>query len=337
MTAARKLTVFFGERDRVEGRWLSDLVGSLLQRHRITSAVVLRASEGFGPHHIEQAADLLSLSDDLPLQLIAFDVPERIDALACDLLARHPSARMSGSEGHLLAGLPEQGDAGERDETDLQLTVLVGRRESLGGARAHRALVDIAHACGAAGATAMLGVEGAVDGRHTRGRFFAANGAVAMAVTAVGPRHAILSAAARTADALPGRAVLLETVTLLKRGGAAHGTLPRAHGDMLQLTVHASEDTRRGSFSLGPELIRTLRAGGAAGATSLRGIWGFHGEHEPHGDRLLRPHRGVPLLTTTVADPETVAGSWRVIDEMTQTVGLVTAQRVRRVTAPTTP
>jgi hypothetical protein len=44
------------------------------------------------------------------------------------------------------------------------------------------------------------------------------------------------------------------------------------------------------------EIIRRLCASRAAGATSLRGIWGFHGDHAPHGDRPLRLRRGVPVV-----------------------------------------
>ena len=33
---------------------------------------------------------------------------------------------------------------------------------------------------------------------------------------------------------------------------------------------------------------RLLRSGTARGATVLRGIWGFHGDHKPHGDKLFQ-------------------------------------------------
>ena len=43
------------------------------------------------------------------------------------------------------------------------------------------------------------------------------------------------------------------------------------------------------------EIIRRLRASDAAGATSLRGVWGFHGDQPPHGDKLLQIRRHVPV------------------------------------------
>ena len=42
---------------------------------------------------------------------------------------------------------------------------------------------------------------------------------------------------------------------------------------------------------------RLLRSETAAGATVLRGIWGFYGDHKPHGDKLFQLARGVPVTT----------------------------------------
>ncbi|MGH3262374.1 MAG: DUF190 domain-containing protein, partial [Trebonia sp.] len=39
---------------------------------------------------------------------------------------------------------------------------------------------------------------------------------------------------------------------------------------------------------------RLQRETEAAGATVLRGIWGFHGDHAPHGDSVLQVRRHVP-------------------------------------------
>ena len=48
--------------------------------------------------------------------------------------------------------------------------------------------------------------------------------------------------------------------------------------------VYASEQSRHDERPLYSELVRRLRGAGAAGATTLRGIWGYHGDHAPHGD-----------------------------------------------------
>ena len=75
-------------------------------------------------------------------------------------------------------------------------------------------------------------------------------------------------------------------------------------------------------------LIRRLRESGASGATCLRGIWGFHGDHPPHGDRLLQLRRHVPVVTIIVDTPERIAESFEIVDELTDEAGLVTSEMV---------
>ena len=53
--------------------------------------------------------------------------------------------------------------------------------------------------------------------------------------------------------------------------------------------------------------IRRLRSAGISGTTTLRGIWGFHGDHAPHGDRLLQLGRHVPTVTIVIDTPERIA------------------------------
>ena len=60
----------------------------------------------------------------------------------------------------------------------------------------------------------------------------------------------------------------------------------------------------------------------------LRGIWGFHGDHEPHGDKLFQLARKVPVTTIVVDTPEAIARSFSVIDRVTARHGLVTSEMV---------
>jgi PII-like signaling protein len=80
-------------------------------------------------------------------------------------------------------------------------------------------------------------------------------------------------------------------------------------------------------------LIRALRESGAGGATCLRGIWGFHGDRAPHGDRLLQLRRHVPVVTIIVDTPEGIARSFGIIDEVTGHAGLVTSEMVPALAA----
>jgi len=75
-------------------------------------------------------------------------------------------------------------------------------------------------------------------------------------------------------------------------------------------------------------IVRRLRSAGIAGATTQRGMWGFHGDHAPHGDRLLQLGRHVPAVTVVIDSAERIAAAFAVIDELTAEQGLVTSEIV---------
>ncbi len=60
----------------------------------------------------------------------------------------------------------------------------------------------------------------------------------------------------------------------------------------------------------------------------LRGIWGYHGDHQPHGDKPLSLSRRVPVVTIVIDTPANIAESFDVIDELTRNEGLVTSEMV---------
>jgi PII-like signaling protein len=84
---ALKLTVYFGERDRVEGRFLADALVDLYERHRLTTSVMLRGVEGFGLRHTLHTDRLLTLSEDLPLISVAVDSRATIERLVSGVRA----------------------------------------------------------------------------------------------------------------------------------------------------------------------------------------------------------------------------------------------------------
>jgi PII-like signaling protein len=100
--------------------------------------------------------------------------------------------------------------------------------------------------------------------------------------------------------------------------------------------LYSGDHARRGEHPLHHRLIRELRAAGAYGATSLRGIWGYHGDDRPHGDTLWQLRRRVPIVTVTVDTPERIRRSFELIDELTRETGLVTSEIVPafRATGP---
>jgi PII-like signaling protein len=46
------------------------------------------------------------------------------------------------------------------------------------------------------------------------------------------------------------------------------------------------------------------------------GIWGYHGDHPPHGDRLLTLRRRVPALTVVVDRPDRIHRWYEIVDEL---------------------
>ena len=76
------------------------------------------------------------------------------------------------------------------------------------------------------------------------------------------------------------------------------------------------------------ELVRRLRGAGAAGATTLRGIWGYHGDHAPHGDSVWQLRRRVPVLTVLVDTPANIGRWYVLVDVLTTDTGLVTSEIV---------
>jgi hypothetical protein len=67
-----------------------------------------------------------------------------------------------------------------------------------------------------------------------------------------------------------------------------------------------------------------------------RGIWGYHGDHAPHGDSFRQLRRRVPVLTVIVDTPDRSRRWLSIVDELTDETGLVTSEMVPafRATAP---
>jgi PII-like signaling protein len=330
-----KLTVYFGESDRAGGRLLSDALLDLFERGDLHAAVLLRAVEGFGIKHALRTDRFLSLSEDLPLVAVAVDERRRIE----DVLP-HVSALVGGGLVTLeRARLLHDGlDAVELPEAlheATKLTIYLGRDERVDGRPAFLEVVEHLRREGLAGATVLLGVDGMAHRRRQRARFFARNEAVPLMVVSVGGGEAIARALPGLERLLTDPLVTLERVRVCKRDGttfAGPRHLPEQDdaglGIWQKLAVYAGEQARHGDHPLYVELIRRLREAGASGATSVRGIWGFSGDHPPHGDRLFRLRRRVPVVTTIVDRPAEVQRWFRIVDECTAGAGLVTSEMV---------
>jgi PII-like signaling protein len=120
----------------------------------------------------------------------------------------------------------------------------------------------------------------------------------------------------------------LERVRVCKRDGQSLALPPAGDGGWQKLMVYTSEVVRHQGQPVHRAIVRRLRSAGLSGATTLRGIWGFHGDHAPHGDRLLQLGRHVPAVTIVIDTPERIAAGYSVIDELTSERGLVTCETI---------
>jgi PII-like signaling protein len=335
------LSTYFGERDRAGRRLLADELFDIYGAEAVRASVLLRGAEGFGRLHHMHTDRLLSLSEDLPVVSIAVDARERIEAALERVLAVKRRGLVTLERARLLSG--SAADAGPLDGelgAEAKLTVFLGRQERAEGGSAFAAVCELFRRCGFAGATVLLGVDGTLHRQRRRARFFAANADVPAMVVAVGSRAAVDAALTQLRRLLPDPLVTLERVRVCKRDGTLLATpheLPGTdeHGLGLwqKLTVYSSAADDHEGVPLHLEIIRRLRAADAAGATSLRGIWGFHGDHAPHGDRLLRVRRHVPVVTIAIDTPERSERSFAIIDALTVRHGLVTSELVPALAA----
>jgi PII-like signaling protein len=207
-----------------------------------------------------------------------------------------PGDGQGGAPGDLAGGVQEDGEA--RASGDVVKATIWGPRS--GPSSPHLKSVAALHRHGAEAATVLLGVDGVLDGERRRARFVAANRGVPAMTVAVGKRGAIDAALAEVVAA--AHLVTVEPVVTFCRIATVS-----LHGAAARVTLVTSEVAAGGARPRYLELIHELRREGAAGATALRGVWGFRGGGEPHGDRVLALRRDVPMLVEAVDAPERAA------------------------------
>jgi len=325
-----KLTAFFGERQRNGSRYLAESMLDLYTQRQVADSVMLRGIASFGPRHVIRSDQSLTLSEDPPIAITAVDTSENIGGLVDDVVAMTHRGLITLERARLYNGeLPEADDG-------VRLTIYVGRRRRIDGAAAFYAVCELLHQHQFAGATVYLGVDGTADGRRRRARFFSGNTDVPIMIIAVG-------SAAQAQRALPELEALMaqplltvERVQVCKRDGqllARPPALPAvdAHGRMLRqkLTIYTDAATHHDGVPIHRALVRRLwESQTVGGATVLRGIWGFHGDHKPHGDKLIQYGRQVPVTTIVVDTPEVIGQCFDLIDDVTGRHGLVTSEMV---------
>lgn len=328
-----KLTAYFGERLRDGDRFLADALLDLYADARLATSVVLRGIAGFGPRNVLRSDQSLSLSEDSPIVVIAVDTPDKIRPLA------ETAAEMTS---HGLVTLERVRFVGRPDVTipdTAELTIYLGRQDRVAGQPAHRAICAALYRHGFAGSAVFLGVDGTRYGRRKRARFFSRNADVPQLIVAVGDAAQLARVLAEVETMLDDPLWTMERVEICKRDGALIApptALPTTDGTgrrlWQKLTVRTSEATLHDDAPIHRALMRRLRDSDVvSGATALRGIWGFHGAHAPHGDRLFQLTRQVPVTTVIIDGPDRIAEAFPIVDELTAEHGLVTSELVPAV------
>jgi PII-like signaling protein len=335
-----KLTTYFGERDRTADRLLGDELLDIYGEHRLQASVLLRGIEGFGGHHRLHTDRLLTLSEDLPVVSVAVDRRECIEAMLESIVQIKRCGLITLERARLLTGEIGQVQLPDRLVEATKLTVYVGRQERVGGTPAFAAITGLLYRHGIAGATVLLGVDGTRGGRRFRAKFFAGNAETPTMIMAVGSGEQIAKVLPELGGMLRDPLITLERVRICKRDGellaAPHelsGTDEHGLSVWQKLTIYTSQTATHDGHPLNLQIIRRLRESGAAGATSIGGIWGFHGARAPHGDRFFQIRRHVPVVTIVIDTPERIARSFAIIDELTSEHGLVTSEMVPAMTS----
>ncbi len=327
-----KLTVYLGDRDHVGGRLLAGAVMDVFASRRVAASALVRGVEGFGIKHRLHTERLLTLSEDLPLLAVAIDAPAAIEAALAELrtLPLHGLLTLERVR------MPSRGaEAADETGASAQLTVVIGRRLRVDGVAAHLAAVACLQRHGLDGATALLGLDGTVSGERRRASFWGRNSEVPLLLVGNGEAALVAAAAQELSGMFAGAPMALERVQVCKREGELISP-PRPppqpmrseHVYWQKLTVHTGEQARHAHEPLHAALVRRLRLAGAAGATTLRGLWGFQGAGRPHGERPWSLRRRTPLQTIVIDTPENVGSWFEVADELTAREGLVTCESV---------
>lgn len=334
-----KLTTYFGERQRAANDaarhgFLADAMLNLFGEREVATSVMLRGIASFGPRHVLRTDESLSLSEDPPVTVAAVDLESKISGLVDDVVAMTGRGLMTLERAQLV-----RADAVSGTHDTSKLTVYVGRQERIGRLPAYRAVCDLLRRQGFAGAAVFLGVDGTAHGERYRARFFSRNVNVPLMIISIGSAAQVSAAAAELSAVMPHPLLTVERVRLCKRDGQSltrphrlPTTDERGRAVWQKLMVHTSEATGHGGLPIHRALVRRLLDSGMArGATVLRGIWGFHGDHEPHGDKLFQLVRRVPVVTIIVDTPEWIARSFDIVDELTAGHGMVTSEMVPAV------
>ncbi len=341
-----KLSCYFGERHRTPDGFVADQLLDVFGRGGLATSIMMRGVEGFGLKHRLRTDTSLTLSEDLPAVAIAVDTRPRIEAVVDDVAAIPSIGLVTLERARLLEDGTDWAAGRLQLPDDLteatRLTVYLGRQERVGRVPAFVAVCNLLHDRGLDGATVLLGVDGTVRGHRKRAQFFGRNADVPMMILAVGTGERIAAVLPELDRMLTAPLLTLERVRICRRDGIMVNRmqyLPATDDQgrplFQKIMIFTSEDANYQGHPIHRQVTRWLRQAGASGATTLRGVWGFHGDTPPHGDRPFQVGRHVPTLTVVIDTPDRIAACFPIIDELTSERGLVTSELIPAARART--
>jgi PII-like signaling protein len=205
-----------------------------------------------------------------------------------------------------------------------KLTSYFGERQRSGGAFVADALLELYGRHEIAASILLRGTEGFGLKHHLRtDRSLSLSEDLPLVAVAVDTRPRI--------EAVLGPARALTSAGLVTVEGARllADTAVAGPDEATKLTVYLGRQERVYRVPAFVAVCDLLHRRGIDGATTLLGIWGVHGDHAPHGDRLLQLGRHVPTVTVVIDTSERIAGAYGIIDELTSERGLVTCETIR--------
>jgi PII-like signaling protein len=329
-----KLTSYLGERRRTSGAFVGDALLDLYASRQVAASILLRAAEGTGLRRHLRTDSSLTLSEDLPVTVTAVDTRSAIEAVLDQTLELNQQGLVTLETARLLGGEIGPVSMAANSGQDIRLTVYFSRQNTVYAVPAFEVICELLQRRGFGGATALLGLDGTARGRRQRSQFFSRGGDIPMMVVAVGSADHVSSLFPELGRMLRHPLVTLERVRICKRDGqliSRPGDEPAEHdsGSALwqKLTLYTSEASQHGQ-PVHRAIVRQLRAAGTSGVTVHRGVWGFHGDEAPHGDRFLQWGRHVPIITTVVDTAENISLAFEIIDQLTGEQGLVTSENI---------
>jgi PII-like signaling protein len=330
-----ELAGYFRERHRADSGSLGRALVDLYAGRGTAASILLRGTGGFGAGQ-PRGGRSLPLAEDSPVTVTAVDTRRNIEALLDEALRLAGTRLVTLEPVRLLAGEIAPVWLGEDADEATRLTLYCGRQDRVYQEPAFEAACELLYRREIAGATVLSGTDGTCLGRRQRAQFLHHGTGAPLVITAVGEGERIAMLLPEIGGLFRHPLMTVAKVSLCKRDGELISR-PRPPADedaaasttaLVKLTVYTSEAARHDGQPVHRAIIHRLRSAGLSGATSVRGIWGFHADHAPHGDHFPRLGHHVPVVTTVIATPELTPGAFDVVDALTQERGLVTAETV---------